>query len=104
MTAAIANPSNKLAPVRLVMEKVGGVHRKRKLPEFAGRTFQGWAKKRSTQPLDKKGKVALFYTCTVNYNQPEIGRAAVAVLERTALRSSCRPRSVAACQFWITGT
>ena len=92
MTAAIANPTNKLAPVRLAIEKVAGVHRKRNLPQFAGRTFQSWAKKKRPGPLEKKGKVALFYTCTVNYYMPEIAKAAVAVLEHNGLEVIVPPQ------------
>ncbi|MFN3476262.1 MAG: heterodisulfide reductase-related iron-sulfur binding cluster, partial [Candidatus Methylomirabilales bacterium] len=35
------------------------------------------------------GKVILFYTCFVNYNAPEIGKAAVAVLERNGIGVLC---------------
>jgi Fe-S oxidoreductase len=33
--------------------------------------------------------VALFYTCYVNYNDPEVGKAAVEVLERNGLEVTC---------------
>ncbi|MGH7725515.1 MAG: heterodisulfide reductase-related iron-sulfur binding cluster [Candidatus Eiseniibacteriota bacterium] len=36
--------------------------------------------------------VALFYTCPVNYNQPEVGRAAVQVLERNGVAVECPPQ------------
>jgi Fe-S oxidoreductase len=66
------------------MEGVVGVHRDRELPRFHGTTFERWFRKREKR-LRRKikgsgGKVALFYTCSVNYNEPQIGKSAVAVL------------------------
>src|SRR5207244_7852761 len=37
-------------------------------------------------------RVALFATCTVEYNDPAIGRAAVAVLERSGIDVSLPPQ------------
>ena len=36
--------------------------------------------------------VALFYTCPVNYNQPDVGKAAVAVLEKNGIAVECPPQ------------
>src|SRR6185295_4539664 len=39
-----------------------------------------------TRTHEDRGSVALFATCSVNYNEPDIGGAAVQVLERNGLR------------------
>jgi Fe-S oxidoreductase len=67
------------------MEKTLGVHRDRLLPSWSGETFLEWWARRggATEPeLARRERVALFVTCSVNANAPEVGRAAVAVLEK----------------------
>lgn len=86
LTPALANFGAKLKPGRIGMEMVLGVHRDRQLPEFASETFLSWFKKRhptQPRPQDVSGpKVVLFYTCSVQWNVPKVGHAAVEVLER----------------------
>src|SRR5262249_48841242 len=60
-------------PGRVVMEKVLGIHRDFPVPRFVTETFDRWFAKRhgaAARPADgpARGKVALFYTCSVNYN------------------------------------
>ncbi len=83
--APLSNWANRNPIMRLVMEKTLGVHRHRNLPSFHRETFAEWyaRHRRPSAPSSSSGRsVALFYTCSVNYNQPEIGRAAVHVLEK----------------------
>ncbi len=102
---ALQNPLN-----RVLMEATVGIHRLRKLPTYARETFaQWWAMRENKLPGPQPAPhpalqpeshpapgsasvpdtVALFYTCPVNYNQPEVGRAAVAVLERNGVTVEC---------------
>lgn len=82
---AIANWGGTFAPNRVVMEKVAGIHRDRQLPAFASETFLEWFGKRHPNPPEPEAvqgpKVVLFYTCSVQWNEPQVGRAAVEVLE-----------------------
>lgn len=84
--APLVNRANRSPFLRRLMEKYMGVHRDRLLPTYHGRTFAKWFRRR---PAASKGrgeeKAALFYTCTVNYNEPEIGKAAVGVLEKNGI-------------------
>ena len=72
---------------RWLMEKVAGIDRRRPLPALAVETFTEWFRKReslrkrlvTTQAL--RGEVVLFHDTFVTYNTPEIGRAAVQLLE-----------------------
>jgi glycerol-3-phosphate dehydrogenase subunit C len=69
---------------RGVLDSTLGVHKDRELPEYASRRF------RSSAPASKKfeiksgkntpGKIAIFSTCYVNYNEPGIGHDLLAVL------------------------
>jgi len=78
--AFLFNPLTHLKLNRIFMEKILGVHRDRNLPLFHHERFSKWFRKRAA----KKGirKVAIFATCFVEYNDPEVGKAMVEVLER----------------------
>ena len=85
--APLSNAAMRSAAFRLAMEKATGIDRRRRMPEFAGQTFRHWFRSRkSPQEQDSKGTVALFPDTFTDYNHPEIGRAAVAVLERLGYR------------------
>jgi len=70
-----------LGVTRWLMEKVTGIDRRRSLPPFARPTFETWFRKRRSK-AGARGKVILFHDTFMNYNYPEIGKAAVTVLER----------------------
>ncbi len=88
--APLVNSLNDSRLARVALEKTLGVHRDRLLPTFAGETFLEWWQRRggATAPSERapvRDRVALFVTCSFNYNTPEVGRAAVAVLENLLL-------------------
>jgi len=90
--APLSNIANRNPLGRLIIEKVLGIHRERNLLEFHRETFSRWFKKRSRRqaPVDSQdGEVAIFHTCTVEYNAPQVGRAAVDVLEHNNVGASC---------------
>ena len=63
-----------------VAEKLLGVDRRRDMPTFVHQSFEKWFKKRkSPQTSDKK--VVLFHDTFMNFSEPNIGKAAVHVLE-----------------------
>ncbi|MCH7554115.1 MAG: anaerobic glycerol-3-phosphate dehydrogenase subunit C [Chloroflexi bacterium] len=90
LTAPMANMGNNVKPLRFVMEKVMGVHRDASLPKFHSQNFAAWFKKHEADLNAKVSadarKVALFYTCTVNYNDPPVGQACVEVLTHNNVR------------------
>ncbi len=92
--AGMANWANRRPLLRVALEKVLGIHRKRLLPSYAKKTFGKWMRSRktdgSTQPRNRATaqppatppeRVALFATCSIDYNYPQVGSAAVQVLE-----------------------
>jgi Fe-S oxidoreductase len=90
LAAPLSNWMNELGVHRAFMQAVAGIHRARRLPKFHRPTFSSWFRS-TAKPAAAEGgktairKVALFTTCTVEYNAPAIGRAAVRVLERNGV-------------------
>jgi Fe-S oxidoreductase len=71
-------------PARALMEKTLGVAAEAALPPYAERRFRDEARPSVRWPVRDgqrtRGKVALFTTCYVNYNEPGIARDLVKVL------------------------
>jgi glycerol-3-phosphate dehydrogenase subunit C len=76
---------------RVAMEKLLGIHRDKKLPDFAAETFDKWLSRNPLppSPADASAKVALFPTCFVNYYNPGPGKAAVKVLAKNGCDVKC---------------
>jgi len=80
----LAPLSNWLAasrPNRLLMEKLFGIDPRRPLPAFARETFTAWFDRRRPRRDAPRGGVVLFHDTFVTYNAPDVGRAAVELLE-----------------------
>jgi Fe-S oxidoreductase len=85
--AVIGAPSGSL--VRKVVEKTSGVSAVRLLPPYARQRFSTWFKKRPKVRIAKRqGRVAVFPTCLVEYQQPAIGHDLVKVYERNGIECS----------------
>jgi Fe-S oxidoreductase len=78
------NAINRNALARDLLHQTLGVHKDRQLPEYAGRKFRSNAlESREFAVKNGKntpGKVAIFATCYVNYNEPGMGHDLLAVL------------------------
>jgi len=84
--AGLANTANKVRFHRAVMEKMLGIHRDKQLPEFYRETFEKWIARRRVPDFAVRDEVVLFHTCFVNFNNPQLGRDTVEVLERNRVR------------------
>lgn len=86
---AIAKPGSL---TRRIMSKTVGIASQRILPPYARQRFSAWFRQRTTrQPATvtgKQGKVALFPTCLVEYQAPEVGKDLVRVYERNGIECS----------------
>lgn len=79
--APIANFLLTFAPFRALLEKTLGIAR-RPLPLYTRESFDRWYAKRGTAPQGpRRGRVILWDDTFVRYHEPNIGRAAVSVLE-----------------------
>jgi len=89
--APLANWATKLDNklTRPLMEKVAGIDRNAALPQFHARTFALRARSENLAPnIDAPAfgrKAVLYATCFVNYNNPDIGSAARAVLAKNGV-------------------
>lgn len=85
--APVANFVNALPVVRWAMEKTAGISARKELPRFAGETFTAWFQKRPKPALavEPSARVVFYPTCSVEWNRPEIGKAAVQVLEHSGV-------------------
>ena len=77
--APLANWTLANRPLRLLGERLLGLHHEAPMPRFAGRTFQRWAR-RHTSPAAER-RVAFFHGCGTNYYEPRLGEMTVALLE-----------------------
>ena len=92
MSAPFANSVLGAKPgsiVRKAVEMTTGVSSVRLLPPYARQRFTTWFKRRPRVRIAKRqGRVALFPTCTVEYQQPSIGHDLVKVYERNGIECS----------------
>lgn len=83
------NAMNQVGVARQVLQATLGVHKDRKLPPYAPTKFRRQARPRQDFPVRDgpraPGKVAVFATCYVNYNEPGIGQDLLAVLARNEI-------------------
>lgn len=84
--AGLANWFSGLAPSRWLLERFAGIDRRRPLPTLASETFTDWLARRPVGRDAPRGEVVFFNDTFVTYNCPEIGRAAVEVLEAAGYR------------------
>jgi len=89
VVAQTVNAVNQNGAARAVMEKSIGVHRDRHLPPYAPAKFRSRASASGGHPVRDgqrtSGKVAVFATCYVNYNEPGIGHDLLKILEHNAI-------------------
>ena len=81
----VVNAVNKTKPARALMEKVLGVDKNAWLPELATRKFRSGAPESPPHPIrdgaKTPGKVVIYSTCYINYNEPGIGHDLLKVLD-----------------------
>ena len=92
----LARLGSRLAPVsnwlssssvsRWLNEKFLGLDRRRRLPDFAGRTFLDWWTRENNGAAGDEGDVAIFADTFTNYFEPRHGVAAVRVARRLGAR------------------
>jgi Fe-S oxidoreductase len=89
VVAQTVNALNGNGAARALMQKVIGVHKERRLPPYSPSKFRSGAS--ASRPHAVKdsertpGKVAIFATCYVNYNEPGIGYDLIKLLEHNEI-------------------
>jgi len=78
----LANATMRRPFVRRLLDRYLGIDARRKLPLVAPQTFESWFRKRDRPALTRSvGKVVLFHDTFLDFNYPEIGKAATTLLE-----------------------
>jgi len=78
---ALTNLMFKSRSLRHIIGKMSGFAGERPLPEYAGERFDRWFNKREHDTHGQRGRVVLWDDTFTRYHEPNIGIAAVAVLE-----------------------
>jgi glycerol-3-phosphate dehydrogenase subunit C len=98
VVAEIVNAVNRSKLGRRVLEATLDVDSQAPIPEFHSNTLRRRLRKRPAPPpaaqaaANTRGKVALFATCYVNRNEPEIGLDLTAVLEHNGIEVALAER------------
>jgi Fe-S oxidoreductase len=82
----LMNLANRNRLSRVLMEKTLGIDRDWVQPSYYHETVERWFARRGPRGEGAAGTAVLFTTCSVNYSDPLVGRAAVEVLEHAGVR------------------
>ncbi|MBU2629438.1 MAG: hypothetical protein KKE61_12545, partial [Proteobacteria bacterium] len=104
----VVNRLNRLTPVSSILKKALNVHPERHLHIFPKESFFLWAKKRGlNSPKDNKSqfssKVAYFAGCSAGYLFPEVGKAAVRILEQNNIEVFIPPQECCGMPLIVEG-
>ncbi len=92
---------NRLSALSLA-KRLGGIAPERAIPAFAEETFTSWFAARGPVPDAPNGTVVLWPDTFTNYLAPQVGRAAVEVLEAAGYRVQLPDGPVCCGLTWIS--
>ena len=78
--APIVNTALGLKPVKAVLDGVLKIDHRRTFPKYAFGTFESWFKKQVGKQAAYPRQVSYFHGCYVNYNNPQLGKDLVKVM------------------------
>lgn len=79
--APIVNRITRLKATRFLLEKTLHVSQHRRLPNYSFGSFRQWYKKHALERQSiYRDKVAYYHGCYVNYNNPQLGKELISVL------------------------
>lgn len=86
-----------------LVKKAGGIDTQRELPRFADERFTTWfARRAAAATAPSRGRVVLWPDTFVNNFEPDVGKAAVTVLESAGFDVEVPLRSVCCGLTWIS--
>lgn len=96
--AQTVNTLNKTPAVRKFLDSTLGIHAERKLPEYTSRKFRRNAQNNAAFTVRNgkrtPGKVAIYATCYINYNEPGIGHDLLKILEHNEIPATLVAKEV----------
>lgn len=78
--ASLVNVAVQAKPVKYAMDKVVGIDHRRLFPKYAFGTFESWMKRQRKDQARFARQVSFFHGCYVNYNNPQLGKDFVKVM------------------------
>ena len=78
--APLVNATLALKPVKAVLDGVMKIDHRRTFPKYAFGTFESWYKKQLARQLSFPEQVSYFHGCYVNYNNPQLGKDLIRVM------------------------
>jgi glycerol-3-phosphate dehydrogenase subunit C len=79
---------------RLLAEKVMGIARNAPIPHWSTEgSFESWFRRTRNERLRSNKKAVYFHGCSTNYYEPQVGRAAVAVMEHLGYQVIVPPQN-----------
>jgi Fe-S oxidoreductase len=106
--ATVANGSLRFPPLAALAKRLGGIDQRRDLPRFAARSFRRWFAERAGRGTSAgvsstaRTPVLLWVDTFTNAFAPQVGRAAVAVLEAAGYEVRITGRNVCCGLTWIS--
>lgn len=103
-TASMANWANESKIHRRFMEGALGIHKDKKLPPFAWKTFASRFRSSWKNPEGEPvAKIAFFSTCFVNYNVPSLGMDTLEVMARNKVDVAFAYEQCCGMPLWHNG-
>ncbi|HEY3632360.1 MAG TPA: FAD-linked oxidase C-terminal domain-containing protein, partial [Jatrophihabitantaceae bacterium] len=99
-TPRLANATLRRRSLAAVAKRLGGIDRRRPLPEFAPQTFRAWFAKR--RPAGNGTPVVLWVDTFTDHFTPAVGQAAVRVLESAGYEVRITDKPVCCGLTWIS--
>jgi FAD/FMN-containing dehydrogenase/Fe-S oxidoreductase len=96
----LANAALRARPVAAAARRVAGIDPRRPLPAFAAPTFRQWYRRRGPAPLGEP--VLLWVDTFTDHFSPQVGRAAVTVLEAAGFAVRIPDRPLCCGLTWVT--
>lgn len=78
--APVINAATGLKPVRQLLDVALKIDHRRTLPKYGFGTFRRWYRRVAAQQAQFPQQVAFFHGCYVNYNNPQLGKDLIRVL------------------------
>jgi Fe-S oxidoreductase len=98
--ARLANASLRFGPAAALAKRFGGIDERRELPVFATQSFRRWFAARPGRPTGQP--VLLWVDTFTNAFAPQVGQAAVEVLEAAGYQVAVTGRNVCCGLTWIS--
>ncbi len=80
--SSITNRMMKLSPLRYLLQLFLGVSQERAFPLYAKGSFRKWYAAQKDRQTAYPNHVVYFHGCYVNYNDPELGKAVLRIMNR----------------------